>query len=130
MAIESTEAGDRAAGLIVPSAPGRGVTWRAILLGLALIPFNCWWVGTVEGVWHGLHFTCLSLAMNAVFLLLACVVLNALFVRACPKLALSQAELLTLFSMLALSSVLCGEKKNEDETKNEAVGFEPGHPPD
>src|SRR5438034_6473665 len=92
-------------------APPRGVTWRAILLGLALIPFNCYWVGMIEGVWHGLHFTCLSLAMNVVFLLLALVVANVLLHRFRPESALSQGELLTIFSMLALSSILCGHDR-------------------
>src|SRR5262245_19847277 len=74
-------------------APPRGITWRAILLGLALIPFNCYWVGTIEGVWHGLHFTCLSLAMNAVFLLLVLIAANGMLQLRRPQSALSQGEL-------------------------------------
>src|SRR5439155_1143212 len=52
-------------------APASPITRRSILLGLALIPLNVYWVMMIEGVWHGLHFTCLSLAMNVVFFLLA-----------------------------------------------------------
>jgi hypothetical protein len=89
----------------------RGVTPRAILLGFPLILLNCYWIGTTEGVWHGLHFTCLSLAMNVVFLLLVLIAANAMLGRVRPTLVLSQSELLTLFSMLALSSVLCGHDR-------------------
>jgi hypothetical protein len=46
------------------------VSTRSIALGLLLIPLNTGWIGTIEGVWHGLHMTCISLAMNVVFLLL------------------------------------------------------------
>jgi hypothetical protein len=65
----------------------------------------------IECVWHGLHFTCLSLAMNVVFILLALMAGSALVARRWPARALSQAELLTLFSMLALSSAICGHDK-------------------
>ncbi|MBW3622218.1 MAG: hypothetical protein KY468_02280 [Armatimonadetes bacterium] len=94
-----------------PSETARGITRRSILLGLALIPLNVYWVGTIEGVWHGLHFTCLSLAMNVVFILLALMVVNSLLGRVRPNLVLSQAELMTIFSMLAVSSVLCGHDR-------------------
>jgi hypothetical protein len=95
-----------------PAAPrSRGISARSILIGLALIPINCYWVGMVEGIWHGLHFTCLSLAMNAVFLLLGLILLNGLLVHVRPRSVLQQGELLTVFSMLALSSVLCGHDR-------------------
>ena len=29
----------------------KGVTLRAVLIGLALIPFNCWWIVQSEAVW-------------------------------------------------------------------------------
>lgn len=91
-----------------PQAVSRApaVSTRSILLGLALIPLNCYWVGMVEGIWHGLHFTCLSLAMNVVFILLGLIAINAAVLRRWPRKALSQGELMTIFSMLALSSVL------------------------
>jgi hypothetical protein len=93
------------------SATSSAITRRAILLGLALIPGNVYWVGMIECVWHGLHFTCLSLAMNVVFILLILMGLNALFARRWPDRVLTQAELLTVFSMLAMSSSLCGHDK-------------------
>src|SRR6476646_604979 len=73
------------------------ITRRAILLGLLLIPINVYWVMMIEGVWHGLHFTCLSLAMNVVFFLLALMAGNAIATRWWPARSFSQAELLTVF---------------------------------
>lgn len=91
--------------------PAPAITGRCILLALALIPFNIYWIGMTEGVWHGLHFTCLSLPMTAVFYLLVVQLGNLGLRRLRPQLAFTQAELLTLFSMLALSGVLCGHDR-------------------
>ena len=60
----------------LPLAPAPSVTPRCLLIGLALIPLNIYWVGMTEGIWHGLHFTCLSLPMTAVFYLLCLQALN------------------------------------------------------
>src|SRR2546425_1038825 len=89
----------------------QAITRRAILLGLLLIPLNVYWVGMTECIWHGLHFTCLSLAMNVVFFLLLLMAGNALVARRWPARSLSQAELLTVFAMLAISSAICGHDK-------------------
>src|SRR5437588_3383954 len=95
----------------MPLAPAPAVTARCLLIGLALIPLNVYWVGTTEGVWHGLHFTCLSLPMTAVFYLLSLQLANLALLRWRPKRALTQAELLTIFSMLALSGIVCGHDR-------------------
>jgi len=89
----------------------QAITRRAILLGLLLIPLNVYWVGMTECIWHGLHFTCLSLAMNVVFFLLLLMVGNALVAHRWPRWMLSQAELLTIFGTLAISSELCGHDR-------------------
>src|SRR5438094_6869061 len=90
------------------AAPAPAITWRCLLIGTAIIPFNIYWIGMTEGVWHGLHFTCLSLPMTAVFYLLCLQVLNEVLRRWRPERVLSQAELLTIFGMLAISGILCG----------------------
>src|SRR5438105_3322335 len=100
-----------ASGDSVIAAPAHPISRRAILLGLALIPPNVYWVGMIECVWHGLHFTCLSLAMNVVFFLLALMGGNALVARRWHARMFSQAELLTVFAMLAISSAICGHDK-------------------
>lgn len=97
--------GDRA-----PASRGR-ITARAILLALAIIPFQMHWIGLVEGVWHGLHMTCLSLPMAPLFLLLVLRVANLGLQRLWPRAVLRQAELLTIFTMLALSAFLCGHDR-------------------
>src|SRR5947209_9701918 len=86
-------------------APGAGrITWRCLLIGLAFIPVNCWWVGMVEGVWHGLHFTCLSLPMNAVFILLLLILLNEGVRRWRLGVALAHAVLITIFVIRSTST--------------------------
>jgi hypothetical protein len=35
--------------------PQNAVTRRALLLGTILIPFNCYWIMMVEGIWHSGH---------------------------------------------------------------------------
>src|SRR5437763_15638854 len=92
----------------LPLAPAPTITARCLLIGLALIPLNVYWVGLTEGVWHGLHFTCLSLPMTAVFYLLALQVVNLALRRRQPKRALTQTELLTIFRTLALSVIVFG----------------------
>ncbi len=91
--------------------PGPAITPRCILVGLALVPFNVYWIGMTEGVWHGLHFTCLSLPMAAVLYLLLLQLANRGLRRWRPERAFTQAELLTIFSMLALSGILCGHDR-------------------
>src|SRR5438034_11296954 len=83
-------------------APAPAITWRCLLIGTAIIPFNIYWIGMTEGVWHGLHFTCLSLPMTAIFYLLCLMALNEALRRWRPERAFSQAELLTIFGMLAI----------------------------
>src|SRR5438874_12663017 len=95
----------------LPLAPAPAVTARCLLIGLALIPLNIYWIGMTEGVWHGLHFTCLSLPMTAVFYLLCLLALNAGIRRWRPQVVLTQAELLTIFGMLAISGILCGHDR-------------------
>lgn len=94
----------------MPPTPGR-ITGRAVLIALVIIPAQMYWVGMVEGVWHGLHFTCLSLPMTAVFFLLCLMAVNGAIRRLRPKRVLTQAELLTIFCMLAISGVLCGHDR-------------------
>src|SRR2546425_10296118 len=62
-----------------PEAPPRverGVTFRAVLIGLFLIPINAYWVMCVEGIWHTNHATAMSLFWNSVFCVFLLVLLN------------------------------------------------------
>ncbi len=88
-------------------AVGR-VTARAILLGALLIPLNCFWVVRMERVMFGPYPSTVSLFANVVFALFILTGLNAPLRRWAPRLALSQAEMLTLYTMLAISTGLAG----------------------
>lgn len=85
-----------------------GVTRRAVALALLLIPPNCYWIIQMERVRTGPYVTSISLFANAVFLLVALVLVNALVARRSPKRAFSAGELLVVYSMVALASGLCG----------------------
>lgn len=83
----------------------RGVTWRAIGLGAALIPFNAYWIQDSAGQGYP---TTVSLFFNVVFCLFWITALNAALGRAVPKYALSQGELLTVYTMTSIASALAG----------------------
>jgi len=83
-------------------APNRGVTWRAVLIGLLLIPPNCLWVVQVEIVHYSGHPTCLSIFSNAVFSLFLVILANLVLRRLRPEWALTQGELLTAYIMVSL----------------------------
>lgn len=87
---------------------GRGVTLRAVLLGCLLIPLNAFWIVRLERVMFGPYPSTISLFANVVFTLFLLVGLNAVCKRIAPQLAFSQGELLTLYTMLAISTGLAG----------------------
>lgn len=89
------------------TAPHR-VSWRAILVGLLLIPVNTYWIAMTEIVWSSLRFTAASLPLNVVFILLFLILLNRLVKLIAPQSALSPGELLTIYIILAAASAICG----------------------
>lgn len=92
----------------VPPGPRRGVTFRAVLIGLALIPLNTLWVIYVEGIRHWNHATAMSLFWNTIFCLFLLVLLNLLIKRYLPRFAFSQGEFITIYAMLTLATALAG----------------------
>jgi len=62
----------------------------------------------VEGIRHSGHPTAISLFWNVVFTLLALVIINMGLKRIAPRFALTQAEFVTLYVMLAIASALAG----------------------
>src|SRR5579859_3029097 len=85
------------------------VTARAVLLGAALTPVNAFWVLRMEEVMFGPYPSLLSLFANAIFILFLLVGLNALVRRVRPRIAFSQGELLTLYTMLTISTGMAGQ---------------------
>jgi uncharacterized protein DUF6785 len=91
-----------------PPGPRRGVTFRAILIGLLLIPLNTYWVIYVEGIRHWNHATAMSLFWNTIFCLFLLVLLNLLLKRYLPRFAFGQGEFITIYAMITLATALAG----------------------
>ena len=85
-----------------------GVTYRCIVIGLLLIPINCLWVVLAEIMWYSGEPTTISLFYNVIFILTLLVLGNLFFKKWMPRWALNPSELLTIYTMLAISSALCG----------------------
>ncbi|MBM3235747.1 hypothetical protein FJZ31_05565 [Candidatus Poribacteria bacterium] len=85
-----------------------GVTWRAVLIGLILIPINSYWIVQMEAVYYSAHSTTFALLFNAIFTLLILIVLNIPLKKLFSNLALKEGELLTIYIMLCQASALAG----------------------
>ncbi len=79
-----------------------------LLIGLVLVAFNSYWCLMGTEVWHSTQLTIASLFFNAVFTLLVFVLLNLLFQKYLPKLAMSQADLHTIYVMVVMVTTLSG----------------------
>ncbi len=84
------------------------VTWRALLIGLLLIPVNCYWIIQMEVVRYSGIPTTISLLFNAVFCLFVLSSLNLLVGKLKPRFAFSQAEFLAVYVMICLASAIAG----------------------
>ena len=84
--------------------------WRALLLGLLLIPVNVFWVTVVEVRWYTLDGTSLPLFITPIFLLFMLVLLNFAWRKIAHKTGggLRQEELLLVYIMLVVSCTFCG----------------------
>ena len=88
--------------------PNAGVTFRAVILGLILIPVNTYFIMANHlTYWSALPST-ISLIYNVIITLSVLIVINALIRRFWPDLALKQGELLTIYVMLSVSSAIAG----------------------
>ena len=85
-----------------------GVTWRAVIIGLILIPPVTFWVMEVECVWHSGHPTSISLMWGVVFTIFVIILVNLLIKRFLPDAALTQGELITIYVMLCMAAGLAG----------------------
>jgi sensor histidine kinase YesM len=89
------------------------VSWRAIALGLILIPVNCYWIVYIELVQYSAQPTIVSLIFNVVFSVFVLTLLNLLLKRFLPQLALRQSELLVVYVMLSVASATAGHSMME-----------------
>jgi hypothetical protein len=87
----------------------KGVRWRAVVIGLLLIPLNSYWIVRSETGGGIFYSTTSSLFCNVVFTLFVLTVLNTGIRRWFPKGGLTQGELLVIYSTIAVSSAMSGE---------------------
>ena len=85
-----------------------GVTFRAILIGIILIPPNTYFIMANHLRYWSTLPTTMSLIYNVVITLTLLTGLNFLVKFFLPRFALRQAELLTIYVILSLSSAIAG----------------------
>ncbi len=104
---EATPGQDAHAGAAAPDAR-RSVTFRAVFLGLLLMPANAYWVVMMENIRYSAHPTTISLFFNCIFELVVLTGINGLVARWWPRRALRQGELVLIYSMLCIGSCMAG----------------------
>src|SRR5271154_4276595 len=94
------------------SAKLRGISWRSLLIGLLLVIPNAYWITVVEVRWYTLDGTSLPLFITPIFFLFWLVLLNRgvrqLFPKQAERLTFSQPELLTVYIVLVVGTLLAG----------------------
>lgn len=103
----SGQPGDPSASAI--PKPIYGISWRALLLGFALIVPNTFWITITEVRWYSMDGTCLPLFVYPIFILFCLTLLNMPMKRLAPRYAFSPAELLMVYIMLVAGTALAGE---------------------
>jgi len=88
--------------------PARGVTLRAVIIGLSLIPVNIYYLMYNHITTNSALPTTIALFFNVVIILFALTLLNLPLQRFSRRFALSQSELLTIYVMLSVSSAISG----------------------
>ena len=83
-----------------------GVRLRAIVLGLLLVPVNAIWLIQVEAIEYAGQPSTISLFPNVIFQLVVLLTLNAIVKQFAPRAALWPAELLIIYVILCLGTVL------------------------
>ncbi|MBN1458044.1 MAG: hypothetical protein JXA57_00815 [Armatimonadetes bacterium] len=83
--------------------------WRGVLIGVLLLPVNAVWVLQMEHITaYGPIPSTISLFFNVIFILFFLVLANMALRRLSPRLALTRAELIIIYVMLATSTSLAG----------------------
>jgi len=83
------------------------VTWRAVVIGLVLIPPNSYWIAQRSIVWGGSP-TYMSIFYNVVFCVTFLTLLNLAAKRLLERFALAQGELLTVYVILCMGTAVAG----------------------
>jgi hypothetical protein len=85
------------------------ITLRAVLLGMILLPVNAYFITQLEIVRYEAFPSTFGLMMNSLFALLILVVFNLVLLRWFPRRAFSAGELITIYIMLNIGTVIVGE---------------------
>lgn len=83
------------------------VTGRAIAIGAALIPLLSLWVVQSELIWYSGHSTAISLFFHVTFVIFLLALFNLVLKARWPRAALTPAELMTIYAMLAIAGTFC-----------------------
>jgi len=93
--------------------PGRGITARAVIIGLLLVFPNAYWLHQMEIVWYSTQPTTIALYFNVIFILIVLLIGNWLLRRLRPSWALEHSEFLVIYVILAITSSLAGHDQIE-----------------
>ncbi|MBM3237841.1 hypothetical protein FJZ31_16250 [Candidatus Poribacteria bacterium] len=85
-----------------------GVTLRAVLIGLAFMPINVYLVVQWETVWGTQYPTTMGIFFNAIFCLFLVTALNLPIKKFFPNSAISQGEVLTIYTILLMAITVSG----------------------
>jgi hypothetical protein len=89
-------------------SPPAGITPRALIIGLLLIPVMCFWVEYGEIVAQATDLAAMSLIIAVVFALFVLVLLNRFLKRYFPRHAFTAAELMFIYVMQTVSIGISG----------------------
>jgi hypothetical protein len=90
------------------AVPPAALTLRAIILALALMPLNAWWLIETEHIRYSDNATTAALFYNAVCLVLLLLVANALFARVRPRWRFTPGELIVVYVATSVATNLAG----------------------
>src|ERR1700722_13197560 len=95
---------------LTASEPGErvGISARAWIIGLLLIPILVFWVEYTEIIAEGPDLAAMSLPMSSVFALLVLIAGNAVLRPWKPSWTLTQPELLVIYTMNTIGVYICG----------------------
>lgn len=89
-------------------AAAQGITLRALVLGVVLIPVMCFWTEYTEIVAEATDLAAMSLIIAVVFALFVLLAFNLALKRLAPRFAFSQAELMFVYVMQTVSIGISG----------------------
>ncbi len=94
---------------IIHSFNSSTIRSRAIIIGAIIIPFNNMWVIICERALRGPFPTIISIFANVIFILALLAAINTMLRRLLPRIAFSRAEMLVIYTMVAIGASLAGQ---------------------